>query len=200
MVSLILRRRRWLIDREIQVGLGGRIALCVAAYFLLFCLAALLDPILTLLDSESPHPARAAASDQVVGFVRIALGALLLALACVMLHVMLMLHRFAGPVYRMRKCLESLKDRDLSTPMRLRDRDHLQSLAAGYNESLETVREDLKALRAEAVSLEDATDPGTPARSHATRVRAILDRYRLHPGDREGEEPAAEKAEAGNAV
>ena len=48
MAAKKFRRRKWLIDDEIQVRLAVKLALCVVGYFTLFCAVAIAGPVETV--------------------------------------------------------------------------------------------------------------------------------------------------------
>ena len=151
------RRSRWLIDHEIQVGLGVRLALCMAGYLALFLLVAVVDPLIVLLSGSASEGARDAAARDLTGFLTSTVGPLLIATACMILHAILILHRLAGPVLRFRSSFGGLEKRDLCDDVHLRHGDMLGTLAEDYNRAIEVLRTDLVAVRDEVESLAEAT-------------------------------------------
>ena len=81
------RRRNWLIDSEIQVGLSIRLALCLAAYSSFFLAMSLIDPITTLFTARSEMVMRQAAAWELHRFLTTTAGPMLLATACMILQV-----------------------------------------------------------------------------------------------------------------
>lgn len=150
------RRMRWLVDQEIQVGLGVRLALSMVGYLMLFLVIALVDPLIVLLSGSATEGARAAAGSELRGFLGSVIGPLLFATACMILHAVLILHRLAGPVLRFRQGFRSLEERDLTGDIHLRDGDMLGTLAEDHNRALSTLRGDLTAVRDEVEALATA--------------------------------------------
>ena len=62
------RRRKWLINDEIQVGLAVRLSLLLVGYLTLFSLISLVDPIYVLLTAKAGSFELAAAKNEIGGF------------------------------------------------------------------------------------------------------------------------------------
>lgn len=171
------RRARWLIDSEIQIGLGLRLALCMAGYLALFLVVALVDPIIVLLSGSVSEGARQAAMHDATGFLRSTIGPLLFATACMILHAIIILHRIAGPVLRFRKSFDNIARGDLSSPVNLRHGDMLESLAEDHNLCLAVLREDLRQVRTEVENLKDASrDDSVLPEVRRRKIEAGLER------------------------
>ncbi|MEN8148872.1 MAG: hypothetical protein ABFS86_03560 [Planctomycetota bacterium] len=147
------RRTRWLVDHEIQVGLGLRLTLCMAGYLVLFLVVALVDPLIILLSGSASAGARTVAGRDLMGFLTAVAGPLLFATACMILHAVLILHRLAGPVLRFRHGLSCVEKRDLTEEVHLRHGDLLGSLAEDHNRAIAAVRADLATVRDEVEAL-----------------------------------------------
>jgi methyl-accepting chemotaxis protein len=178
------RRRLWLIDREIQVGMGVRLALCLAGYMALFMAFSLIDPVTTILSSDGTVTQREAAVGSIREFLSDSLAPLLIATACMILHSVLMLHRVAGPVLRFRRGFESFRGRDLTNPIQLRTGDMLGTLAAVHNEALETLRTDFVRLRQSSEAAldlleQDAEPPVEELRKHLSTIGGIAGAYNM---------------------
>jgi hypothetical protein len=122
------RRRRYLIDEPVQLGLLRRLGL-----YALYCLttATLLVFFWRLLTdgSQRPHEHLLGA----IGDVGPLLLALLAILPFVAYDLMKLTNRFAGPVYRVRLTLEQLARGDTIRPVRFRDGDFWCELAPKLN-------------------------------------------------------------------
>jgi len=199
---LIFRRRNWLIDSEIQVGLGVRLALCLTAYTALFLVVSLADPISTLFSSKASPMATQAARWELHRFITSTIGPLFLATACMVLHSVLILHRLAGPVLRVRRGLGDIGKRDLTGKIKLRKRDLLKSVVMKHNDALDSLKEDVSALSGEVGSLEQLLSDDTEMdeelrqklRAHLERAAGVLGRYRL---DRSAAEPVESQQSTG---
>jgi methyl-accepting chemotaxis protein len=189
------RRRVWLIDTKVQVRLGLRIVTYLVAYLLLFFAMSVGERFLALQGSLPRAEAWADAWREAatVGG-RLALP-LLLALGCMLLHGILLLHRLAGPAYRMRLALSRLSEGDLTDIVCLRDGDHLEDLAALYNQGVGRIREDVGETRRRAVELlESLRDE--EERQRVDDLLAALARYRTGDDEPELEGPEQEVEEA----
>jgi hypothetical protein len=188
MTSRRFRRTTWLIDTDIQVKLAVKFAACLMCYLVLFCVVALTDPLVALVSGESAEIRNKAAAE-IGEFLPTVLLPLGFAAACMVLHGILLLHKLAGPVYRLRRGLGALANRDLTDDIYLRQGDFLRSTVVEYNDSLTTIRMDLDAVREEADAILAAQAEG-PVREHAERLSLILDLYRLRADDPSPEETA----------
>jgi len=189
MSMLKIRRRKWLIDNEIQVGLGVRLALCLAAYTALFLAVSLVEPVSTLFSSRADPAALQTARWELHNFLTSTIGPLLIATACMVLHSVLILHRLAGPVLRVRRGLGEIAERDLTGTIKLRKGDLLESVVGRHNEALAVLKRDMSNLAGEVVSADDLLADGAGMdddvrgriRTHLDRAAEILGRYRLDP-------------------
>ncbi|MHC4860123.1 MAG: hypothetical protein ACYTDY_08540 [Planctomycetota bacterium] len=191
------RRRKWLIDTDIQVRLGVKLAFYVGVYLALFCLVALFEPLLVLLKGGIDS---VTAREEIATILGAILLPLLLAVACMFVHGILILHRVAGPVYRIRRGLEALADGRLDEVMRLRQKDYLKDVAILYNDAAGQLRMDVEDARHETKAILEATSEDQ-VREHAQRLSEILGAYRVGTEDEtdDADEVAQEATEAAQA-
>ncbi len=181
------RRRRVLVDRKFQLGISFRIIFCLASYLVLFYLMAVFAPFLIVLLAGGSEEAMTAATTRIVVFVEQLLLPLGLTFACLALHCILISHRIAGPVYRLRKTMESAAAGDLSIDVHLRKGDYLNELAESWNDMVAPIRADFVSLREDVgaaiagirAGKETGTDGGPDVLERLERVSAILGEYRL---------------------
>ncbi len=173
-----LRRTQLLIDPDVQVRLSVRLAFCLLGYVLLFCLISLGEPLLVLLGVLNSDLSPVVARQILIQFSSTILAPLLFAIACMVLHGVIILHRLAGPVFRVRKALNAITARDLTDQIHLRERDYLSSLAEAYNVGTMQLREDMEQVRSE---LDDALtgNLGEGPRARLERASTILRGYQL---------------------
>jgi methyl-accepting chemotaxis protein len=69
-------------------------------------------------------------------------------LALAVLSVVLLSHRIAGPLVRIRRCLLAVADKKLPPPLRLRDKDYLQREAVALNTMVASLASNLGELQA----------------------------------------------------
>jgi methyl-accepting chemotaxis protein len=173
------RRRKWLIDSEIQVKLGVKFVFVLAGYLALFYVVVLLDPLIILMGAGGEAANWFAAHDQVQHFLSFTLTPMLFAMACMVLHAIIMFHRLAGPVYRFRRGFENLQQRDLTRPIQLRKGDLLTGLAEHHNAALERIRTDIEDLRVEINSARAADCTGAELDDRLRRMETILGRWQV---------------------
>jgi hypothetical protein len=200
-------RKRSIIDPRFQLGLALRVVSVFCCYLVLFGLIALFSPLRTLLSDSASDAAVVAAGDHLSFLVDGFLLPLVLALVCMALHAILLLHRVAGPAYRFGKALEAMRDRDISTDVRLRKGDYLTEIADRMNGATAVLREDFAQIRdglerlAEIAQREWGGVPETRRLANAVyerveRLKETTDRWRVLSS--EDVEAALAPADAGN--
>jgi len=113
-----------------------------------------------------------AAIRMVADATRVVLYKVVIALGIVWFLSILLSHYIAGPIYRFEACLKLLKDGDLVHRARLRPHDELKSLAAAYNEGLESVHQRVRAIKEAAAS-------GGDARAALDKVKSIANEFKV---------------------
>ncbi|RMG03666.1 MAG: methyl-accepting chemotaxis protein [Nitrospirae bacterium] len=71
---------------------------------------------------------------------------------------MFLTHRFAGPVFRFEKTLQSIIDGKLDFAVRLRKKDEAKEIAELFNRLIETLNRDISSLKNEVAILEKLLD------------------------------------------
>jgi hypothetical protein len=183
------RRRKVIVDRRFQLGVSARVVLFLAGYFLLFYLMAVFAPFLLMVFSGGTEEAMVTATRRVTVFVEELLLPLGLTFACLALHCILLTHRIAGPVFRLRRTMDDAAGRDWSKDVHLRDGDYLGSLADGWNLMVDALRRDVDMVRAElreALAEARAAERGGAVTQsmieRMERAALVLDTYRIGPG------------------
>ncbi len=150
------RRRKFIVDRALQLRLIA-ISLGYVVFFVLAVTAALFVPLMLQLRTADLNTSDA------FDFATSALylhkhfwPVALLSLAVVALHAVLTSHRLAGPLYRFRRIIESVRDGCLPGPGRLRRRDYLQPEMKLINEMLEGLRARVAEIQAARTSLAES--------------------------------------------
>lgn len=95
----------------------------------------------------------------------------LIALAIVWFLSILLSHYVAGPIYRIEACLKLLREGDLVHRARLRPHDELKSLAAAYNEALDSLHTRVRAIKDAAA--------GGDARAAIDKVKSLSDEFKV---------------------
>jgi methyl-accepting chemotaxis protein len=188
------RRRRVLVDKSLQVGLALRVVMWLATYLVLFCLMSVTAPLLTALVTKGESFIFSAAMSELLGFGKrllLPLGLTFLALA---LHCTLMLHRIAGPVYRVKLMLGELGNGNLADPMKFRDGDFINDVADAYNDMLASVRSDVEQLKEQCDTLVSRAQESedTAVLDQAVAMQQLLDCYKTSREDAPVLEPMSD--------
>lgn len=184
-LQTMLRRRRFIVDRRYQL----RVSLLAVSVALV--LLVLLN--LSLFFSARQNASAAAVVAPELGeFIRsqdriqfgLVLTGSLVFLVGVFLVSILETHRTAGAAYRLAQGLESLREGNLKTRIRLRRGDNLQEVASAINAMAGALHEQawvqVESLEAVAARLEqNATDPVAGDAAREIRDLALLTRRRL---------------------
>jgi methyl-accepting chemotaxis protein len=165
------RRRQIVVDKKFQYGVSFKISVGLACYLLIFCMMAMVSPFVVMLSGTASEEALVQASNEFHIFVKNLLLPLGFTFLCIALHSMLLSHRVAGPAFRFRKTLESVKDGDLSVDIKLRGGDYLTELADTYNETIVGIRQDVDVMKRKARAILDGARSASAAGS--TDVRKI---------------------------
>lgn len=138
MATVPAKRRRTLVDREVQGGLIRRVALHWVVFF--FCNTLALMFWIRLF--EQPD---ASWSETFISTVRRFLPFFVITFALIPAFVwdtLKLSHRFAGPITRLRNTLKDLKDGRAVAPLRFRENDYWQEIATHFNEVMRLRRPD----------------------------------------------------------
>jgi hypothetical protein len=130
------RRRRYLLDKPFQF----QMLVLTLGYIIFFALAIsvtlFLPPVMVLL-SRDPDSVRAAESTiQLVYLHQRLWPVLFMSLFAFGLHSIYTTHKMAGPLYRIRRTLETIKTGKIPKPIHLRKGDFFQGEADLLNETL----------------------------------------------------------------
>lgn len=151
-----LQRNRIYIDSQVQGALARRLVIhwtmfIFIAIVLAFCMQVLGDP----LRSFGEHAQQA-------WWIHGPFFLILIALIPVFVRDSIRLsHRFAGPIYRLRKTIRSIAKGKPAPPLKFRDDDYWQGLAEDFNTMVQRLSqgaEDPEEPQPETASQEDAVD------------------------------------------
>lgn len=133
------RRRKYFIDKKYQTKYILLTVILLLIYTLLFALIIFI-PYMVPLSSDLPLPEQTAAARTLLTLhanVWKPLGLVIVIMGILSIFIS---HRVAGPVYRIKKDLDSVIAGDLSTCIRLRRGDDLQELADKFNQMIGDMR------------------------------------------------------------
>jgi TusA-related sulfurtransferase len=144
------KRRTILIDREVQLRIAGRVVIywCAAILFVILPLA--FYKTFTIADSLFVNNLAAVANEHAAVF-----SIMLLLLPLAVYDSIKLSHRFTGPIYRLRKELQRIKNGEVVT-IRFRDDDFWTDLPDSINALVSKI-DDLETQVAEELSRDSVT-------------------------------------------
>jgi methyl-accepting chemotaxis protein len=197
-----------MLDKKLQVGMSLHITGFLYMYLVLFALLANFAALKTVVFGGSEE-AYLEAVTRLDIFVEVFVFPLVATFVCMCLHGFLFTHRIAGPVYRIKEMLKRVQGGDLATDVKLRKNDYFQDLCEDLNGMIDQLRGDLVHFRQASQKLADegealAASGDLPPESQAkllgitnasTRLRQLVDGYRLQPDEATDEPEFAEPRE-----
>jgi hypothetical protein len=186
------KRRQILIDRQLQLGLSMHFVGWLYFYVVAFAVLANAESIWALFTQPDSESAYLDAVDHLQWFTKLTVLPLTLTFACVAVHGVLITHRVAGPIYRIKAVIRDLAQRRLpSRPVELRKGDCFRDVAEELTKLVEATRDDharrqrmnaetVAALRELVAALESGPRPATETLAMANQAldRAeFLDRH-----------------------
>lgn len=141
------RRRRYLIDAPLQLGLSARVLLWGTAYLLLFVGLLFVPAVWDGVFGDGEMRVFSAVLDRLEAFAEYNFVALFAVLSLFVLHMIRFTHRFAGPMVRFRRCLQDISRGVYAEDLRLRRHDFLKDLAREFTATLAALREQSQSSR-----------------------------------------------------
>jgi len=176
------RRRQFIVNRDIQIGLLFNSFLYVLLFVAVIGVAFFVPLMAQLTDAESPSARTVKAGNHMRYLYSYFWPAVILAMILIFLHSVRASHKVAGPLYRFRVVLEALKEGVISSPISIRKGDCLQQEADLINEVLMSLRQNLEGLQEAQVQLNQALTEYREelGRDHSTeeeeRIRDLTER------------------------
>jgi hypothetical protein len=204
------RRRQILIDRQLQLGLSVHFVAWLYFYVVAFAVLANAESIWALFTQPDSEGAHLEAVEHLQWFTKLTILPLTLTFACVAVHGVMITHRIAGPIYRIKAVIRDLAQRRLpSGPVTLRKGDCFRDVAEELTKLTDSTRDDharrrrmngetVAALRELVDSLESGPRPAAETLAMANQAldRAeFLDRHlsaALEPVADDAAAPAAD--------
>ena len=147
------RRRRFLVDRGLQLRFIAASLGYVAFYIVIMAVATFVPLFLQLQDTSPNSPQAYVVANNLIYLHRYIWPIALLVLVVVSLHSLWLSHKIAGPLYRFRQIFMALAAGKLPKPQKLRKGDYLQSemklineMVQGLHSSIGNFQESQKAL------------------------------------------------------
>jgi hypothetical protein len=203
------RRRQILIDRQLQLGLSVHFVGWLYFYVVAFAVLANAESIWALFTQSEAEAAQVDAVQHLQWFTRLTVLPLTLTFACVAVHGVLITHRIAGPIYRIKAVIRDLVQHRLpSGPVTLRKSDCFRDVAEELTKLVDATRDDharrrrmngetVVALRELVAALESGPRPAAETLAMANQAldRAeFLDRHLAAALEEDGTAAAAPAA------
>ncbi|MBI2058469.1 MAG: hypothetical protein HYT87_01725 [Nitrospirae bacterium] len=176
-----LRRRRYLIDRGLQIAIVLEIWIYLAAYTALLLALMLYPALKAALSPDTDGHRQFQAAQQLFFANGWMVPATLTVFAILGLVAIVWSNRLAGPIYRLKLITRQVGEGDLSVRIRLRERDYLQDFREIYNQTLSTLSTKLQAaqnlskvLVDEAVALSGRLQDGKTSANDAATAAKLL--------------------------
>ena len=180
------RRKRNLIDKSVQLGLPGRLAVTAVAAFLLFFLLVFFAPVISGWLNGDPVVGLRESLRRAGEFGWIAILPLAAAFLALMAHGVRETHKIVGPAYRLSTVFTELaRDGRIAAGVKVRQGDYLQGVADSANEALHRLHAEFRVLREELALAEchlermNADSNVELLRENILEMKGILERYRL---------------------
>lgn len=167
------RRRQFLVDPEVQIGVSTHLIGWIYVYFLLFAVVANSSALFQMMAAETRGAAWEAAFDQIRAFARFVVVPMGLTFVAMAIHAVFLTHRLAGPIVRYKKALRDIAAHRLPSPITVREKDYFRDLADEMNAAVSALREDA-ARRRKVVE------------THHADVKALVESLERHPDDIHG--------------
>ena len=139
-----MKKPRLIIRRVLVDGLQNRLIVVNALHFVVIVLvfaSALLVPLIARMSIESEYDQEVVeAAHQFLNLHYHLWPPLLLTLALLTLHNIVITHRIAGPLWRMRRELAAIGNGDLSRVVRIRPRDYMSQEAEAINSMTQSLK------------------------------------------------------------
>jgi len=150
------RRRRFIVNRELQMSLLRNSFLYVVLFVAVIGVVFFVPLMTELTQSESTSAGTVQVGNQIRYLYTYFWPAVILAMILIFLHSVRASHKVAGPLYRFTLVLEALKEGEISSPISIRKGDYLQQEADLINQVLESLRQNLEGLQQSQVQLNQA--------------------------------------------
>jgi methyl-accepting chemotaxis protein len=197
------RRKQKVTDAKFQLELGLHLVGWLYLYIVITAVAINLPALRSLLSADIADPEYVEAVFAVRSFSRFVLVPLVVTFIAMAFHAVLLTHRIAGPMYRVKMVLRQMARREFPETVQFRTKDFLHDVAAEMAVTTQALREDqmrVQRMNAEtsaaAQRLLEAAESGSDRASLAQIARDVLasaerlDRHVAPPEPEDGAPPA----------
>ncbi len=142
------RRRKFLVDKKVQVKYATFIVVLLFVYTLVL-LSVIFAPHAMVLFSDTPPPEQAAAAEVVLLLNSYIWPWVILLMILCGVYSIFITHKIAGPVFVFNRMTKAIGRGDFSLRANLRDGDDLLDLAENLNQMADSLEMDMKEIEAE---------------------------------------------------
>lgn len=157
------RRRRYIVDKRLQVGFVLRCLAYMICFLLMVAVALFLPLAVTLYGSDEGYREMTRVADQILYLHGSFWPAVSVSVFLLCLHALLTSHKFAGPLYRHKKIYKEIANGEIPKDFRSREGDYLANETAGLNEMVTSLRVRVADIQQEELRLADALSRATIA-------------------------------------
>ena len=207
------RRKQKITDARFQLEVGLHLVGWLYLYIVVTAVAINIPALKSLLSADVADPEYVEAVLAVRSFSRFVLIPLVVTFVAMAFHAVLLTHRIAGPMYRVKAVLQQIARREYPERVTFRTKDFLHDVAVEMTTTVQALREDqlrMQRMNGEtseaAQRLVEAAEAGVDRAAMAAIAREILEaaeRLDRHVAPPESEDdgpmtpPSAEPATAG---
>jgi len=142
-----LRRRRFLINRPLQLRLLSNSLLQVLLFVVVTSVSLFLPAMIELQNAEDYSEKTVQAANQILYLHDYFWPAVLFVLIAIILDSIRVSHKIAGPLFRFSRTFEVIGKGELPSTMRIRKGDYLVEEAEVINRMLDGLRENVRAIQ-----------------------------------------------------
>ena len=142
------RRKKFLVDKKVQIKYAAYIAVLLLVYTLLL-LSVIFAPHALVLFSDSPAPEQVTAAEMVLLLNSYIWPWIILLMIFCGVYSIFITHKIAGPVFVFNRMAKTIGRGDFSLRAKLRDGDDLKELAESLNGMADSLEADFKEIGAE---------------------------------------------------
>jgi len=206
------RRKQKITDAKFQLELGLHLVGWLYLYIVIAAIAINIPALSSLLSADIADPEYVEAVLAVRSFSRFVLIPLVVTFIAMAFHAVLLTHRIAGPMFRVKAVLQQMARREFPELVKFRTKDFLHDVAVEMTTTVQALREDqlrVQRMNGEtseaAQRLVEAAEAGADRASIAAIAREVmeaserLDRHVAPPeveGETQGSAPPAPPVEA----
>jgi methyl-accepting chemotaxis protein len=159
------RRKKYIINKKIQVKYAVLSIAMLLVYTLLFLIALFGPPIYLFTSADVPSAVRVEAANSVLlinSYLWPGIGVIILLFGSLSIFIT---HRIVGPIYAVEKVIGRITDGDLSARVRLRKNDDLREFGQAMNRMLDKQETTLSVLNEQFLKVSSRLREKTPGQA-----------------------------------